>query len=114
LIYRNRVYQIRKKERENSRVQQLIVEEYKNQFELQQISNYFSSCISGINNVDDVLWDVSKNLIGRMHYEDCIIYMWNKDKTKMKQRAAHGPKGNQKRSRRKVLMWNPDRVLSVM
>ncbi|HEY2349869.1 MAG TPA: two-component regulator propeller domain-containing protein, partial [Puia sp.] len=95
-IYRSRIYQIRKKERENSRVQQLIVEEYKNQFELQQISNYFSSCISGINNVDDVLWDVSKNLIGRMHYEDCIIYMWNKDKTKMKQRAAHGPKGNPK------------------
>jgi ligand-binding sensor domain-containing protein/GAF domain-containing protein len=95
-MYRSRIYQIRKKERENSRVQQLIVEEYKNQFELQQISNYFSSCISGINNVDDVLWDVSKNLIGRMHYEDCIIYMWNRDKTKMKQRAAHGPKGNPK------------------
>jgi ligand-binding sensor domain-containing protein/putative methionine-R-sulfoxide reductase with GAF domain len=96
LIYKRRVNAIRKKERENARVQQLIAEEYKNQFELEQISNYFSSCISGINNVDDVLWDVSKNLIGRMDYEDCIIYMWNKDKTKMKQRAAHGPKGNRK------------------
>jgi ligand-binding sensor domain-containing protein/putative methionine-R-sulfoxide reductase with GAF domain len=95
-IYRRRVNGIRKKERENARVQQLIAEEYKNQYELEQISNYFSSCISGINNVDDVLWDVSKNLIGRMHYEDCIIYMWNKEKTKMKQRAAHGPKGNPK------------------
>jgi ligand-binding sensor domain-containing protein/putative methionine-R-sulfoxide reductase with GAF domain/two-component sensor histidine kinase len=96
LTYKRRVNAIRKKERENARVQQLIAEEYKNQFELEQISSYFSSCISGINNVDDVLWDVSKNLIGHMHYEDCIIYMWNKDKTKMKQRAAHGPKGNPK------------------
>jgi ligand-binding sensor domain-containing protein/GAF domain-containing protein len=95
-IYKRRVNGIRKKERENARVQQLIAEEYKNQFELEQISNYFTACMSGIYNVDDVLWDVSKNLIGRMHFEDCIIYMWNKDKTKMKQRAAHGPKGNPK------------------
>ena len=68
---------MRKKEREKARVQQLIAEEYKNQFELEQISNYFSSSIAGIKNVDDVLWDVAKNLIGRMNYEDCIIYMWN-------------------------------------
>ena len=40
-----------------------------------------------------MLWDVSKNLIGRMNYEECIIYLWNKDKTKMVQKAAYGPKG---------------------
>ena len=110
-----RVYLIRKKERENSRVQQLIAEEYKNQFELEQISNYFSSSFAGKNNVDEVLWDVSKNLIGRMNYEDCIIYMWNKDKTKMIQKAAYGPKGNPKDHRqRSLLMWHPDRELWVM
>jgi LytS/YehU family sensor histidine kinase len=52
--------------------------------------------------VDDVLWDVTKNLIGRMNYVDCIIYMWNEDKTKMVQKAAYGPKGNPKAIRTRV------------
>ena len=95
-IYKTRVNNIRKKEREKARVQRLIAEEYKNQFELEQISNYFSSSLASIKNVDDVLWDVTKNLIGRMNYEDCIIYMWNADKTRMVQKAAYGPKGNPK------------------
>jgi len=93
-IYRTRVNSVRRKEGEKARVQQLLAEEYKNQFELEQISNYFSSCFEGRHHVEDVLWDVSKNLIGRMNYEECIIYMWNEDKTKMVQKAAYGPKGN--------------------
>ena len=92
--YRRRINAVRNKEGEKARVQQLIAEEYKNRFELEQISNYFSACFAGKNSVDDVLWDVSKNLIGRMNYEECIIYMWNSDKTKMIQKAAYGPKGN--------------------
>jgi putative methionine-R-sulfoxide reductase with GAF domain len=96
IIYKTRVNNVRKKEREKARVQQLIAEEYKNQFELEQISNYFSSSLASIRNVDDVLWDVTKNLIGRMNYEDCIIYMWNADRTRMIQKAAYGPKGNPK------------------
>ena len=31
-----------------------------------------------------------------MNYEDCIIYMWNEDKTRMIQKAAYGPKGDPK------------------
>ncbi len=92
--YRRRINTIRKKEGEKARVQQLLAEEYKNLLELEQISNYFSACFAGKNSVEDVLWDVSKNLIGRMNYEECIIYMWNPEKTRMVQKAAHGPKGN--------------------
>lgn len=36
----------------------------------------------------------SKNLIGGMGFEDCMIYLWNKDQTKMVQRAGYGPKGS--------------------
>ncbi|HEY6976368.1 MAG TPA: two-component regulator propeller domain-containing protein, partial [Chitinophagaceae bacterium] len=85
---------IRKKERAKTHIERLKAEEYKNQFELEQISNYFSSSMAGKKNVDDVLWDVMKNLIGRMNYEDCIIYMWNEDRTRMIQKAAYGPKGD--------------------
>ncbi|MFT3908370.1 MAG: histidine kinase [Ferruginibacter sp.] len=85
---------IRKKERAKTHIQELIAEEYKSQFELEQISHFFSSSLAGKKNVDEVLWDVAKNLIGRMNYADCMIYLWNDDKTKMIQKAAYGPKGD--------------------
>lgn len=96
IIYKTRISAVRKKERERAQVQQLIAEEYKNRLELEQISNYFSSSMADKKNVDEVLWDVSKNLIGRMNYEDCMIYLWNENKSKMVQKASHGAKGNPK------------------
>ena len=93
-VYKSRVNAIRKKERDKAQVQQLIAEEYKNRLELEQIINYFSSSLTDKLNVDDVLWDVTQNLISRLGYSDCIIYLWNRDKTKMIQKAAYGPKGS--------------------
>ena len=96
LLVKWRIEMIRKKESAKTAREKLRAEEFKNQFELEQIINYFSSSLQGKNTVDEVLWDVSKNLIGRMNYEDCMIYMWNADKTKMVQKASHGPKGDPK------------------
>jgi ligand-binding sensor domain-containing protein/putative methionine-R-sulfoxide reductase with GAF domain len=76
------------------KVQQLNAEQYKNKLELQQIINYFSSSLSDKNKVDDVLWDIAKNLIGKIGFVDCMIYLWNDDKTKMIQKAGFGPKGS--------------------
>ena len=84
---------IKKQEKEKTRIDKLIADDYKNQFELEQISNYFSSSLAGKQTEEEVLWDVTKNLMGQLDYEDCIIYLWNEDKTKMVQRAAYGPKG---------------------
>lgn len=83
----------RKKEMEKTHIEKLKADDYKNQFELEQISHYFSSSLAGKKTEDEVLWDVAANLIGRMNYVDCIIYMWDEDKTKMLQKAAYGPKG---------------------
>ena len=83
----------RKKEMEKTRIQKLIADDYKNQFELQQISHYFSSSLANKKTQDEVLWDVAGNLIGKMNYVDCMIYLWNDNKTKMVQKASFGPKG---------------------
>jgi putative methionine-R-sulfoxide reductase with GAF domain len=83
----------RKKEMEKTQVQKLKAEEYKNRYELEQISNYFSSSLADKKTSDQVLWDVAGHLIGQMNYVDCMIYLWNEDKTKMVQKAAYGPKG---------------------
>ncbi len=94
LLFKWRTGAIRKQEQAKTHIQTLKAEEYKNQFELEQVSNYFSFSLAGKKNVDEVLWDVAKNLIGRMNYMDCMIYLWNADKTKMIQKASYGPKGN--------------------
>ncbi|HEU0064899.1 MAG TPA: histidine kinase, partial [Flavisolibacter sp.] len=94
VLYKWQTGIIQKKERTKTAFEKLKAEEYKSQYELEQISNYFSSSMAHKHNVDDVLWDVSKNLIGRMNYEDCMIYLWNNDKTKMVQKASYGPKGS--------------------
>jgi LytS/YehU family sensor histidine kinase len=94
MIYRWRIFYIRKTESEKARIQELRAEKYKTQFELEQVSNYFSLSLADKKNTDDVLWDVAKNLIGRMDCEDCMIYLWNKDKTKMQQRAGYGNKNS--------------------
>jgi ligand-binding sensor domain-containing protein/putative methionine-R-sulfoxide reductase with GAF domain len=89
-----RVKSIKAVEAEKLKVQQLNAEQYKNKLEMEQIINYFSSSLIDKNTVDDVLWDVAKNLIGRLGFEDCMIYLWNEDNTKMIQRAGYGPKGS--------------------
>ena len=88
-----RIRQVRKKEMKKTDTEKLKADYYKNQFELEQITNYFSTSLSGKKTTNEVLWDVAKNLIGRMNYEDCVIYLWNETKTKMVQKAAYGPKG---------------------
>jgi ligand-binding sensor domain-containing protein/putative methionine-R-sulfoxide reductase with GAF domain len=93
LLIRWRTWVATKKEMEKTHLQKLKADDYKNQFELEQISNYFSSSLAEKKNEDEVLWDVARNLIGRMNYVDCMIYLWNEDKTKMVQKAAFGPKG---------------------
>jgi ligand-binding sensor domain-containing protein/putative methionine-R-sulfoxide reductase with GAF domain/anti-sigma regulatory factor (Ser/Thr protein kinase) len=93
-IYKGRVHGIKKTEREKAKTQQLRAEKFKTQLELEQISNYFSSSLAEKKNTGEILWDVAKNLIGRMGYEDCMIYLWNHDKTKMVQRAGYGIKNS--------------------
>jgi len=84
----------RKKEMVKTQLEKLKADNYKNQFELEQISHYFSSSLADKHTEEEVLWDVAQNLIGRMGYEDCVLYGWNKEHTKMVQKAAHGPKGS--------------------
>ncbi len=42
--------------------------------------------------VEAILWDVAKNCIGRLKFEDCVIYMVDKPRGMLLQKAAWGPK----------------------
>ena len=73
-------------------LEKLRSENFKSRLEMEQINNFFSTSLLLKNDVDDIIWDVTKNLISKLGFEDCLIYMWNDDKTKMVQRAGFGVK----------------------
>ncbi len=89
-----REYNIRQIEAGKTRVQQLTAENYRAQFEAEQISSFFSTSLLNKTDVDDVLWEVAKNLIAKLGLVDCIIYLWNDDHTRLIQKAGYGPKGS--------------------
>ncbi|HET6769617.1 MAG TPA: GAF domain-containing protein, partial [Chitinophagaceae bacterium] len=64
------------------------------ELEAQLVINYFASQIHSRFKTDDLLWDVARNLIGKMGFEDCMIYLWNDDKTVLVQKAGYGSKGS--------------------
>ncbi len=93
-FFRWRINMAKKSERQQTEIQTLKTEELQNQLEQEQIANYFSTSIQHITSIEEVLWDVARNLIGKLGFEDCMIYLWNDDKTKMVQQAGYGPKGS--------------------
>ena len=93
-FFRWRVNMAKKSEMQQTQIEKLKNEELQNQLEQEQITNYFSTSIQHINTEEAVLWDVAKNLISKLGFEDCIIYQWNNDKTKMIQKAGYGLTGS--------------------
>lgn len=73
-------------------LEKLRAENFKSRLEIEQINNFFSTSLLIKNDIEEVLWDVSKNLIAKLGFEDCLIYMWNEEKTRMVQQAGFGIK----------------------
>ncbi len=93
-LIKRRIQFIKKREEEKTELQKVKAASYQARLEAEQVINYFATSISGQTTVEEMLWDVAKNLIGRLGFEDCMIYLWNKDKTILLQRAGFGLKGS--------------------
>ncbi|WP_276502576.1 histidine kinase [Terrimonas pollutisoli] len=68
------------------------IEEQREEIETEQAINYFASSLSEQQTEEDILWDVARNCIGRLHFEDCVVYLLDEEKNILVQTAAHGPK----------------------
>jgi ligand-binding sensor domain-containing protein/putative methionine-R-sulfoxide reductase with GAF domain len=64
------------------------------ELETELVISYFASQINSSYKTDELLWDVAKNLIGKLGFEDCMIYLWNNDRTILIQKAGYGSKGS--------------------
>ena len=68
------------------------------ELEAQQAIHFFATSMNEYAAVDPMLWDVARNCIGQLKFEDCVIYLLDEERNVLIQKAAYGPKsglGNQ-------------------
>jgi ligand-binding sensor domain-containing protein len=54
--------------------------------------DYFANSVYGENSVSEICWDIARNCISQLHFEDCVVYLLDKERNMMIQRATYGPK----------------------
>jgi putative methionine-R-sulfoxide reductase with GAF domain len=91
-ILKRREKIIHAKAQEKAKMEEMRSQALQYQLEIEQVINYFAYSLSGLHSVDDVLWDVVKTCISQLGFQDCVIYLFNKDRTVLIQKAAYGPK----------------------
>lgn len=64
------------------------------------ILSYFATSLFDKTKKEDVLWDITENCISRLDLEDCVIYLLDRDKKLLIQKAAYG---NKDKGERKIL-----------
>ena len=57
-----------------------------------QIIKKFAASLTDKNTVDEIIWDVAKNVISKLGFIDCVIYLIDAEKETLVQKAAYGPK----------------------
>jgi len=57
-----------------------------------KIIEYFANSHYGSNSVEEILWDVCRNCISRLGFEDAVVYMLEPSRKVLIQKAAYGPK----------------------
>ncbi len=60
--------------------------------DLDDTIEYFANSVYGDNSVNEICWDIARNCISKLHFEDCVVYLLDKDSQKLIQKAAYGPK----------------------
>lgn len=68
------------------------IHEQREELETEQAINYFATSLNEQQSVEMILWDVARNCIGRLHFEDCVIYLMDENRKVLIQKAAFGPK----------------------
>ena len=54
--------------------------------------DYFANSVYGENSVNEICWDIARNCISQLQFEDCVVYLLDEEKNMLVQKAAYGPK----------------------
>lgn len=58
----------------------------------ERVLNYFATSLYGQNTAEDIFWDVARNCIAQLKFDDCVIYEYDESRKLLIQKAAWGPK----------------------
>lgn len=64
----------------------------KNKEIVNETIDYFANSVYGENSVDEICWDIARNCISRLRFEDCVVYLLDHNSNMLIQKAAYGPK----------------------
>ena len=93
IVYiQRREKKIRLNEIRNTELEKLKAVSFQYQLEIEQVINFFATSINEQNSIDEMLWDVSKNCISKLGFEDCVIYLKDEKRNVLIQKAAWGAK----------------------
>ena len=67
--------------------ERLKVNSYRQQLEMEQVTNFFATSISSQYTVDDLLQDVVQNCISKLGFTNCVIYLNDEDRKVLVQKA---------------------------
>ncbi|HUC80602.1 MAG TPA: histidine kinase, partial [Flavisolibacter sp.] len=93
LLYKRRVRSLQQKQKQKLERQQLEIESYRQRLEMEQISSFFSGLLLTKRTTQDVLDNVAKDLIGRLGFDNCMIYLWDEERELLLQQGGYGLKG---------------------
>lgn len=57
----------------------------------QKLIEFFATADNHYSGIDDYLWEIARNIVSRLNFEDCVIYLVE-EKDILVQKAAAGPK----------------------
>lgn len=63
--------------------------------ELKRTIEYFTYSGSADSSAELILWDIARNCIARLGFEDCVIYLLDEERNVLVQKAAYGDKNPQ-------------------
>lgn len=52
----------------------------------------FTLSLTAAKTIDEICWELTKNVIAHLGFEDCVVYLFDSAKQVLVQKAAHGPK----------------------
>jgi putative methionine-R-sulfoxide reductase with GAF domain/streptogramin lyase len=59
---------------------------------VEETIDYFANSVYGENSVTEICWDIARNCISQLHFEDCVVYLLDKERNMLVQKATYGPK----------------------
>lgn len=63
-----------------------------------EVINSFAVVLFEAQSIHDIVWSVAKHAIAKLNYYDCVIYLFDKEKNRLIQSAAYGPKNSKEQS----------------